>query len=799
MPTGKGAKALTPTDEQQEVLDNYGEGNGIVEAYAGTGKTATLRLLAQDNPRDKFFLVCYNRVTADDAKKSFPRNATCQPDGTMVLVPLPKNGSQGDTEYDERPIQALKVGDKVVSWHENEHTGIIRKRGSEITGIVKRDYDGDLVVVDTDGYRSRYTPEHPCIVSMDGIFDDKFIVYMMERNGYYKIGMCRGRVNASNRNGFAKRIQQEDADAAWILSVHETGARARFMEALYQQQFNIPGWHFRMPERNVWENLLWREIEPNHDAAEVCLSTFGREISEPLWQRGQSLKFGQQTSHVIAACNLLDGMRMLIANNAQPKATSNGFTKYMTPRDVWTSIRVDREPYKGVVTSLEVENDHTYFADGILTHNCRTMHSVAFGAVGVEYKHRLNSPRQRGADVAAILGIREAFKIDDAHNRWLRPWQLAMMTLEAVKRFCYSADDIPMTQHVKWLPGAEEVWPELANLIAGYANVAWHDITKKDDFKLSWGKSHDYYLKMWALTNPVIHTDCLMVDEAQDSNALVASIVEKQDAAKILVGDQYQQLYAWRGAEDIMASFSCEWRTLLSQSFRFGDAVAEEGNKWLTLLGAEEPLKGLDSIESEIRELPNAKAILCRTNATVIAEAMRIQEEGNTVGVAGGTGDIMSFAKAVQDLQRGNETSHPDLMGFTNWNDVKEYAADEGADLKVLVDMVDRYGVEGIIRVAEQAVSEEYADHIVTTAHKAKGREWRSVKLASDFKEPVDPDTGERRLDRAEFQLLYVACTRAKVHLDNSAVNWVDDWIPKPVKGDLIARARAKRHQLTTN
>jgi hypothetical protein len=509
MARATGATALRPTDEQQEVLDNYGSGNGIVRAYAGTGKTATLRLTAAANPHDKFFLVCYNRATADDAKKSFPRNATC-----------------------------------------------------------------------------------------------------------------------------------------------------------------------------------------------------------------------------------------------------------------------------------------------------RTMHSVAFGSVGVEFKHKLNGPRQRGNEIAMILGIKSAFQIDEQHNRWLKPWQLAMMSLKTVQRYCYSADDVIGPQHVEWLPGAEEVFPELSAQVAVYAERAWQDIIKRDNYRLSWGKMHDYYLKMWALTNPTIHTDCLMLDEAQDSNSLVASIVEAQDCKKIMVGDEYQQLYAWRGAKDVMREFTAvTWEALLSQSFRFGQAVADEGNKFLKLLGAEEPMKGFDKIDSEICELPNAKAILCRTNATVIAEAMRIQEDGNTVAITGGTQDIMRFAKAVQDLQNGRETSHEDLMGFSNWNDVKEYANDEGQDLKILVDMVEKYGVEGIIRVAEGAIGEEYADHIVSTAHKAKGREWRSVRIAGDFQEPVDPDTGERKLNRAEFQLMYVACTRAKQKLDNSAISWIDDWLPQepqPTKGDLIRRAREKRHALTT-
>lgn len=52
---------------------------------------------------------------------------------------------------------------------------------------------------------------------------------------------------------------------------------------------------------------------------------------------------------------------------------------------------------------------------------------------------------------------------------------------------------------------------------------------------------------------------------------------------------------------------------------------------------------------------------------------------------------------------------------------------------------------------------------VISTAHKAKGREWDSVRLAGDFKHPDDMDT-------ADLRLTYVAVTRAKEKLDISQI-----------------------------
>lgn len=125
-----------------------------------------------------------------------------------------------------------------------------------------------------------------------------------------------------------------------------------------------------------------------------------------------------------------------------------------------------------------------------------------------------------------------------------------------------------------------------------------------------------------------------------------------------------------------------------------------------------------------------------------------------------------AWADLIHDLQRYGSTQHPELAPFSSWEAVQAFIADDpaGTDLKLLVDLVDEYGPDFIIRELDHTVSEARADLIVSTAHTSKGREWDRVKLADDFvREGLN-------LSVEELRLLYVAVTRAKLVLDALSV-----------------------------
>lgn len=403
---------------------------------------------------------------------------------------------------------------------------------------------------------------------------------------------------------------------------------------------------------------------------------------------------------------------------------------------------------------------------------CNTMHSLAFAAVGKNFMHRLNGPRVTAKQTASILNITQAFELRE--KVFLAPWSIARHVMDTVRNFCYSHDNEPYPNHVPFIPGAEDRWDEFAWMITEYARKAWADLQSHNG-RLRF--SHDNYLKMWALSEPYIPGDCFMLDESQDSNDLTMSIINAQEhMQKILIGDTYQQIYSWRGAKNVMEGFDTNHRLYLSKSFRFGEAIADEANKWLELLDAPKPLTGNENIPSRILDLDESDAILCRTNAEVVAQALGYTEKGKRVAVVGGMEEVKRFAEAALDLQSGKRTTHPELIAFENWTEVKQYVAEEGSDLRVMVSFIDTYGVPKVLEIAQTTVDEQFADIIISTAHKAKGREWKSVRIGTDFKPPEDA-TDAGQLSKAEMRLAYVATTRAQNELDRGSLEWVDHYV----------------------
>lgn len=400
---------------------------------------------------------------------------------------------------------------------------------------------------------------------------------------------------------------------------------------------------------------------------------------------------------------------------------------------------------------------------------CKTAHSLAYGGVmrlpnGRALLNRLRGARVPSRQAVAILGIApNGLRISDEQN--IDAWVVARIAMETVSRFCNSADDSITERHVPKQEGVEDM-AFLANYIAPIARRAWADLT---DPKGKLKFAHDHYLKIWALSNPKLNCDFVLLDEAQDANPVIAKIVQSQaHAQQIMVGDRCQAIYGWRGAIDAMSNFDAPHRLILSQSFRFGPAVAEAANVWLERLEAPLRLSGFEKIESAIASLDDPDVILCRTNAAVIENAMNAQAQGKRVAIVGGTGEIKKFAEGARDLMGGRKASHPDLTAFKNWGEVQEYVGnDEGRDLKVMVTLINNYGVDAVLDVCDASVNEDTADLIVSTAHKAKGREWNKVRIANDFK---PSENGE--IARPEMMLMYVAVTRAKLVLDNAALDW---------------------------
>ncbi len=413
--------------------------------------------------------------------------------------------------------------------------------------------------------------------------------------------------------------------------------------------------------------------------------------------------------------------------------------------------------------------------------NCVTAHALAYRAIGHRYKERLNGPRVPAGQAARILGIHYSVTIDD---KVFQPAQLARLANETVARFCHSADEEPASWHVPVVTGLEQ--PEqrraVEESVYPLAVKVWEDVRQvKGQLRFT----HDCYLKLFGLSKPQLPYDYILYDEAQDANAVTLRIVRDQDDAQIVaVGDPSQAIYGWRGASDSLGQFDAKHRLHLSQSFRFGPAIAAEANKWLDLLDAELRVEGFARVNSTVGPLAVADAVLCRTNAGAIGQVMAAIAAGQRAALVGGGDDMRRLAEAAVDLKAGRGTSHPELFAFRTWAEVQDHAENDpgGSDLKVFVNLVDKHGPDVIIDTLSRLTRDESrADVVISTAHKAKGREWRSVQIATDFREPKETEDGKQgQIQRPEMMLSYVAVTRAKLALDPAGVAWVGKYLKTP-------------------
>lgn len=399
---------------------------------------------------------------------------------------------------------------------------------------------------------------------------------------------------------------------------------------------------------------------------------------------------------------------------------------------------------------------------------------------------------------AEVLGIPEATATGDG-DAAVSAEHVARMVIATVRKFRESADAEVGPQHLPCPPGSP-----LGKAVLSYARKAWADIsTTATAGRLKEGKAlrvdFDDYLKVWALTRPKINAGVIFFDEAQDVNDVMRRVIldQPEETQIVVVGDSHQSIYGFRGAIDALKDWPADVVLPLTQSWRFGQEAADFGNLFLRSLGSELELEGNPALNTPVGSVDEPDAILCRTNATAVAEVFAGLESGKRTALAGGGQAISQIAKAARDLKAGRGTKHPDLSRFADWDEVQHYADhdEDGKSLQVFVRLVDRYGPDGlesmVSRLTDEGDKKNPPQLTVSTAHKSKGLQWDKVRCAGDFRGPVtDPETGEVTWPSPEERRLsYVAVTRARKRIDpGSSLTWIRTHIanrgltPEPVR-----------------
>lgn len=454
---------------------------------------------------------------------------------------------------------------------------------------------------------------------------------------------------------------------------------------------------------------------------------------------------------------------------------------------------------------------------------CSTAHSLAFADISrlhqkedISLWDRCRSPRIKPRELAGMLGITQERSYEKARGNFrtvLGVGAQAVIVREALRRFCQSADPAPVAAHFPWQRGFSKP-----------ANYAMRD--ELLPFVQLWWKSnidvrghlpfgYDSYLKLYELRKPAIDAEFLLIDEAQDLSPVMISIAEQQrrmDTQLVFVGDDFQQIYEFTGAVNAMSKIKDARVATLSQSFRFGQAIADVANTVLANIPDHNfTLKGWGD-ESSVGVIEKPNCILTRTNALAVEALVA---EHKKVHIVGGGSDMKSWFWEAAKLQGDQRPEHPDLSCFETWTELTDYVRDGGDDLKLQVNLTNRFGAVAIAKALENMPDEEHAEVIYSTAHKSKGREWDQVQLASDFisaakcecghAEKAHPQGLDCRIcddceefspktdSASEMRLLYVAVTRARKRLDPGALKitkngvWLDESkkAAKAVKGEL--------------
>jgi superfamily I DNA/RNA helicase len=434
--------------------------------------------------------------------------------------------------------------------------------------------------------------------------------------------------------------------------------------------------------------------------------------------------------------------------------------------------------------------------------DCRTMHSLAFRAIPSAY--RGNTAKLTNAlhpnQVAQLLEIEEIW----VGNITLKPRSLAFLTAKTVQRFCQTGDDELQVGHVHLTGKLESLEVKYQEEFKDYlAKLAAHLWDRMLDPASEAPLGHDGYLKLWSLSKPQLNYDFLLLDEAQDTNEAVLSVLRLQDSQLTLVGDRHQQIYEWRGAINAMASVETEAEAVLTRSFRFGDPIAAAATSILKALGETRIVVGDPTKETRIAADGQTRTTLCRTNSGVIAVVIDALSENRSPHVVGGVRELTRLLEDVSKLKRSIPAECPEFFGFIDWAEVVDFAgSDEGESLRSFVNLVAGYGESHLIKKL-QSVSrdEERSDVIISTGHKAKGREWDSVTLYSDFDLRMNKDIPPKPvLNQEEARLLYVAATRAR-HLLVVPARLAEKWkvsagqaatVPKVVAPIVVRELQSK-------
>lgn len=284
--------------------------------------------------------------------------AQCHPPGVKVEV---QKGM-------EVPIEQLVDGNYVRGWNRNAQKMVAGRR----VQVGTRPYQGKLYTMEVQrvGQPVRAVPmtdNHRLLCRWTDRKSDVCVTYLMHREGYgYRVGWCK--LFSHSPDGYhplhlAARARIEKADAVWVLKVHATRTGASQYESIMAAKYGLPTVTFEpvngaqhLTESTI-RGIFSALASENAERGVRCLAEHDRSPNYPLYPfPGEGEDKGRRTYFTVYACNLLPGLMSVPLPDAP---------------NCWEQIdAVGVSDYEGPVYSLDVEEDHSYSANGVVVLNC---------------------------------------------------------------------------------------------------------------------------------------------------------------------------------------------------------------------------------------------------------------------------------------------------------------------------------------------------------------------------------------------------------------------------------------------
>jgi len=278
--------------------------------------------------------------------------------------------------------------------------------------------------------------------------------------------------------------------------------------------------------------------------------------------------------------------------------------------------------------------------------------------------------------------------------------------------------------------------------------------------------------------------DNVLVDEAQDTNAIQRAILRKIMHSKtrlIAVGDPAQAIYGFRGADSnsmnlLKEEFKCK-ELPLSISYRCPTSVVKHAQQWVEHIeaapGAAEGEVLSRGMEWSYSEFSPGDLVVCRATAPVIKLAFGMLKNRVPVQVMGreiGQG----LVKLIDRMGAGSiDDLEVSLRAYTDREVQKAIAKKDEAKAEAISDKTDAVLtlIEGLeesertIPALKELIDSLFRGSrgatILSTIHKAKGLEADTVFWLNSSQCPAQWARQEWQ-QQQEVNLCYVAVTRAK-------------------------------------